>query len=98
VRAALENDVLRVRAGARVPPALARAAQGATDERVLVGGAEAVAEGIARYRERLGLDLLVARTEVPGASEAERDASLERLAGEVWPRLAATAPPPPRPA
>jgi alkanesulfonate monooxygenase SsuD/methylene tetrahydromethanopterin reductase-like flavin-dependent oxidoreductase (luciferase family) len=98
VRAALEHDVLRVRAAARVPPALARAAQGAAEDRVLVGSAEAVAEGVARYRERLGLDLLVARTEVPGASEAERDASLERLAGEVWPRLGATAPPPPRPA
>jgi hypothetical protein len=34
------------------------------------------------------MELVVARTEVPGASEAERDAALERLAGEVLPGLA----------
>ena len=48
--------------------------------RILVGTKNEVADGIARYRERLGMDLLVVRTEVPGASEAEREASLESLA------------------
>jgi alkanesulfonate monooxygenase SsuD/methylene tetrahydromethanopterin reductase-like flavin-dependent oxidoreductase (luciferase family) len=47
---------------------------------VLVGTASEVRDGIARYRERLGMDLLVARIEVPGAPPAARDASLERLA------------------
>jgi alkanesulfonate monooxygenase SsuD/methylene tetrahydromethanopterin reductase-like flavin-dependent oxidoreductase (luciferase family) len=60
--------------------ALARAAAGPLDERVLVGTASAVRDGIARYRERLGMDLLVARIEVGGAPPAARDASLERLA------------------
>ena len=69
------------RSRASAPPALARAAGGALEERVLVGTAHEVRDGIARYRERLGMDLLVARIEVGGASPAARDASLERLAG-----------------
>ncbi len=66
--------------GAGAPRALARAAEGALEERVLVGGANQVRDGIARYRERLGMDLLVARIEVAGVPPAARDASLERLA------------------
>jgi alkanesulfonate monooxygenase SsuD/methylene tetrahydromethanopterin reductase-like flavin-dependent oxidoreductase (luciferase family) len=65
---------------ANAPPALVRAAGGAALERVLVGTASEVRDGIARYRERLGMDLLIARSEVAGASPAARDASLERLA------------------
>jgi hypothetical protein len=42
-----------------------------------------VSDGIARYRERLGMDLLVARIEVPGVPPAARDAALERLAEMV---------------
>ncbi len=66
--------------GAGAPRALARATEGALEERVLVGGASQVRDGIARYRERLGMDLLVARIEVAGVPPAARDASLERLA------------------
>jgi alkanesulfonate monooxygenase SsuD/methylene tetrahydromethanopterin reductase-like flavin-dependent oxidoreductase (luciferase family) len=64
----------------RMPPALARAAAAPLAERVIVGTAGQVADALARYRERLGMDLLVARGGVPGASRAEADASLERLA------------------
>jgi alkanesulfonate monooxygenase SsuD/methylene tetrahydromethanopterin reductase-like flavin-dependent oxidoreductase (luciferase family) len=70
------------------PPALTRAASGELADRVLVGTADEVAEGVARYRDRLGLDLLVVRTEVPGASPAERERSLERLVGDVLPLVA----------
>jgi alkanesulfonate monooxygenase SsuD/methylene tetrahydromethanopterin reductase-like flavin-dependent oxidoreductase (luciferase family) len=65
---------------------LARAAAGAADERVLVGEAPAVVEGIRRYRERLGLDLLVVRA-AARTSERERRASLERLVAQVLPAL-----------
>lgn len=78
VRCALEAES-RAMSG-RVPAAIARAAREPLAERVLVGTAESVAEGVARYRERLGMDLLVARSAVPGASPAESTASLERLA------------------
>jgi alkanesulfonate monooxygenase SsuD/methylene tetrahydromethanopterin reductase-like flavin-dependent oxidoreductase (luciferase family) len=78
VRGALAAEARAITASA--PPALARAAGGALADRVLVGTASEVRDGIARYRERLGMDLLVARIEVGGAPPAARDASLERLA------------------
>ena len=81
VRDALAAEVRALAPGA--PAALARAAAGPLDERVLVGAAAAVRDGILRYRERLGMDLLVARIEVPGVPPAARDASLERLAALV---------------
>jgi alkanesulfonate monooxygenase SsuD/methylene tetrahydromethanopterin reductase-like flavin-dependent oxidoreductase (luciferase family) len=45
-----------------------------------VGTPSEVRDGVGRYRERLGMDLLVARIEVGGVPPAARDASLERLA------------------
>ncbi len=83
---ALSGDALS--AARRAPPALARAAAEPMEARVIVGTANFVRDEIARYRERIKMDLLVARTEVPGASETERDAALERLAAEVMPGLA----------
>jgi alkanesulfonate monooxygenase SsuD/methylene tetrahydromethanopterin reductase-like flavin-dependent oxidoreductase (luciferase family) len=79
VRDALAGEARAV-VPTNAPPALARAAGGALEERVLVGTAHEVRDGISRYRERLGLDLLIARSEVAGAPPAARDASLERLA------------------
>jgi alkanesulfonate monooxygenase SsuD/methylene tetrahydromethanopterin reductase-like flavin-dependent oxidoreductase (luciferase family) len=78
VRAALAAEARAIAASA--PPALARAAGGPLEERALVGTASQVSDGIARYRERLGMDLLVARIEVAGAPPAARDAALERIA------------------
>jgi alkanesulfonate monooxygenase SsuD/methylene tetrahydromethanopterin reductase-like flavin-dependent oxidoreductase (luciferase family) len=78
VRTALAAEARAIAASA--PPALARAAGGPLAERALVGTASQVRDGIARYRERLGMDLLVARIEVAGAPPAARDASLERIA------------------
>ena len=79
VWAALEKEN-RPPTGGPTPKALARAAEGGLEERVLVGTRNELADLVGRYRERLGMDLLVVRTEVPGASEAEREASLEGLA------------------
>lgn len=78
VRDALEREV-RALAG-RAPASLARAAAAPLAERTLIGTPSEVRDGIARYRERLGMDLLVARIEVPSAPPAAREASLEWLA------------------
>jgi alkanesulfonate monooxygenase SsuD/methylene tetrahydromethanopterin reductase-like flavin-dependent oxidoreductase (luciferase family) len=86
VREALAAEA---RLAARVlPEALALAGARPAEERVLVGTAGAIVDALGRYRERLGLDLLIARGGVPAASDAELDAALERLAGEVLPSLA----------
>lgn len=73
---------------------LARAARGALEERVVVGTVSQVADALAVYRERLGLDLLIARVQLPGVSAPEQQASLERLAGQVLPELAPAGAPP----
>jgi alkanesulfonate monooxygenase SsuD/methylene tetrahydromethanopterin reductase-like flavin-dependent oxidoreductase (luciferase family) len=86
VHEALRADPLRAaRASAR--GALARAAAGEAAERVLVGTPREVIDQIERYREKLGMDLLVARAAVPGASDAECRDSLQRLVSDVWPAL-----------
>lgn len=81
VSAAMEREIRS--SGGRVPKALARAAEGGVAARTLIGTTHAVIDQVGRYRDRLGMDLLIARPQVPGASDAEREASLERLAGEV---------------
>lgn len=78
VLAALSGDALA--SARRAPAALARAAAEPLTTRVIVGTSAFVRDEIASYRERIGMDLLVARSETPGASEAERDAALERVA------------------
>jgi alkanesulfonate monooxygenase SsuD/methylene tetrahydromethanopterin reductase-like flavin-dependent oxidoreductase (luciferase family) len=66
---------------ARAPVAsLRRAAQAEVGDWALVGEPAAVADQIARHRERLGITHLLARVHVPEATPAERDASLELLA------------------
>ncbi len=78
----------RAASSARTGGALARAAAGDPEDRVLVGTAEQVLDILATYRARIGVDLLIARGGVPGASPEESDAALERLQGDVVPRLA----------
>ena len=57
------------------------------DEWALVGEPSQVAEGVGRYRERLGLTHLIARPQVPGAREEEIERSIRLLSDEVRPRL-----------
>jgi alkanesulfonate monooxygenase SsuD/methylene tetrahydromethanopterin reductase-like flavin-dependent oxidoreductase (luciferase family) len=83
---ALAGDALA--AARRAPAALARTAAEPIAARAIVGTASYVRDELARYRECIGMDLVVARTELPGATEPERDAALERLAGEVLPAFA----------
>ena len=79
VHAGLAAEARRLPPG-RLPAALARAAEGDVADRVLVGTRSAVADAIALYRERVGMDLLIARSQVPGADESAQQASLEALA------------------
>jgi alkanesulfonate monooxygenase SsuD/methylene tetrahydromethanopterin reductase-like flavin-dependent oxidoreductase (luciferase family) len=51
------------------------------DAWALVGEPERVREGIARYRETLGMTHLIARAHLPGLEPAARAASVECLAG-----------------
>jgi hypothetical protein len=46
-----------------------------------------VTDALASYRERLRMDLVIARVQLPGVSPPEQQASLERLTGEVLPKL-----------
>jgi alkanesulfonate monooxygenase SsuD/methylene tetrahydromethanopterin reductase-like flavin-dependent oxidoreductase (luciferase family) len=77
----------QLRPGTNTPSALTRAAAGALEDRVVVGSVTEVVERLHSYRERLGMDLVIAVGTVPGASLDECEASLERLACEVLPRL-----------
>ena len=86
VTASLEAESKRMLLG-RVPKALGRAAAAGVEERTLIGTTAQVIDQIGRYRERVGLDLLIARVEVGGASPEEREASLTRLVEEVLPAL-----------
>lgn len=86
VRQGLDREARAMRP-AKLPEALARAAGERLDRRTVVGTASFVADQLAEYRERLGMNLLVARPQVADASHAEREAALDRLAGEVLPAL-----------
>jgi alkanesulfonate monooxygenase SsuD/methylene tetrahydromethanopterin reductase-like flavin-dependent oxidoreductase (luciferase family) len=85
----IEGEARRAGGGMRAPKAIARAMAAPVEERVLVGGVAEVTDRLACYRERLGMNLLVARPQVMGADQAEREESLERLIEEVLPALGA---------
>jgi alkanesulfonate monooxygenase SsuD/methylene tetrahydromethanopterin reductase-like flavin-dependent oxidoreductase (luciferase family) len=57
-----------------------RAASAGLEDWALVGEPAEVADGIARYRERLGITHLVARMQLPGAGERDVMECLEHLA------------------
>ena len=80
VYAALEKEGRAVRPRGRLPASIARAAAAAPEDRAIVGLRNEVSDRIATYRERLGIDLLVARPQMGAASPSQREASLERLA------------------
>jgi len=86
VLSAMETEA-RVGLG-RAPRAIARAAAAPVSERAIVGTLGEVVDRVAAQRERLGTDLLITRPILGGATPAEGEASLERLATEVIPKLA----------
>jgi alkanesulfonate monooxygenase SsuD/methylene tetrahydromethanopterin reductase-like flavin-dependent oxidoreductase (luciferase family) len=85
VHTALARETRRI--ASALPPALARAGEGEAEERVLVGTVSQVVDAVAGYRERIGLDLLIARGGVPAIDDGEQEDSLARLAEEVVPAL-----------
>jgi alkanesulfonate monooxygenase SsuD/methylene tetrahydromethanopterin reductase-like flavin-dependent oxidoreductase (luciferase family) len=88
VRQALEAEMRRARQSrTRLPAAIARAAGAPVSERAVVGTRAEVTDQLARYRERLGMDLLIARPQIADAPQPECEAALERLAYEVLPEL-----------
>lgn len=84
VREAAEAEFAAL--AARAGGAIAAVATGLAAERVLIGEAGEVAELLAQYRERLGLDLLVLRSAARVDEESRRH-SLERLVSRVLPIL-----------
>jgi alkanesulfonate monooxygenase SsuD/methylene tetrahydromethanopterin reductase-like flavin-dependent oxidoreductase (luciferase family) len=61
--------------------ALRRSSRGPADGFAFIGEPEAVADAVARYRERYGMTHLVARTQLPGLDLPQLEASVEGLAG-----------------
>ncbi len=83
VHGALEKEMQALRPRGSLPASIARAAKAPARDRAVVGLRNEVTDLLAAYRERLGMDLLVARPQVAAASPSEREASLERLAALV---------------
>ncbi|MBW2724583.1 MAG: LLM class flavin-dependent oxidoreductase [Deltaproteobacteria bacterium] len=71
----------------KLPKAIARAIDAPIDERVVVGTRDQVASHLARYRDELGMNLLIARPLIGGASSEEQKASMNLLIDEVMPSL-----------
>jgi alkanesulfonate monooxygenase SsuD/methylene tetrahydromethanopterin reductase-like flavin-dependent oxidoreductase (luciferase family) len=88
VMAGLEHDTRLPQSSQKLPQAISRAVNAPVEERVVVGNVAAVTDNLARYREALGMNLLVVRPQIAGATPAEREASMELLQGEVLPGLA----------
>ena len=59
---------------------LRKAAAAAVGDWAIVGDPEEVAEGIRRYREKLGVTHLIARVQIPGLAREEIEASLREIA------------------
>lgn len=71
----------------KLPKAIARAAEAPVHERVVVGTRNEVLEKLARYREDLGMNLLVGRPWIGGAAPDEQEASLDVLVNDIVPAL-----------
>lgn len=84
---ALEQESRSMLRG-RAPKALARAVEARIEDRVVVGTRDYAIDTLARYRERIDVDLLIVRPELSGATQAEREEAIERLQLEVMPELA----------
>ncbi|MEM7410566.1 MAG: LLM class flavin-dependent oxidoreductase [Myxococcota bacterium] len=79
VRDALTRQTLAMAKNAS--PALRRAGSTDVEDFALLGEPARVADAAARYREKLGMTHLIARTQLPGAEETELLEGLEHVAG-----------------
>jgi alkanesulfonate monooxygenase SsuD/methylene tetrahydromethanopterin reductase-like flavin-dependent oxidoreductase (luciferase family) len=73
--------------GPRPPKALAAAAAEDIADRVVVGTVAEVTDALGALREQLGMDLLIARTQISGLDAGARSDALSRLVEDVWPAL-----------
>jgi alkanesulfonate monooxygenase SsuD/methylene tetrahydromethanopterin reductase-like flavin-dependent oxidoreductase (luciferase family) len=87
--AALDREQ-RLPPGRPLPRALARVAAAPAAERVVIGELDGVIEQLHRYREQVGLDLLIVRAQIAGVDEAARRRSLDDLVEHVMPALRAS--------
>jgi alkanesulfonate monooxygenase SsuD/methylene tetrahydromethanopterin reductase-like flavin-dependent oxidoreductase (luciferase family) len=71
----------------KLPAAIARALAAPLDERVVVGGPSDVIDHLARYREELGMNLLIVRPMIGGADPGAQEESMIRIVEEVVPAL-----------
>jgi alkanesulfonate monooxygenase SsuD/methylene tetrahydromethanopterin reductase-like flavin-dependent oxidoreductase (luciferase family) len=71
----------------RLPTAIARAVAAPPEQRIIVGGVSEVTDRLAEYREILGMNLLVVRPQLAGASDSERVESFDLLVNEILPAL-----------
>jgi alkanesulfonate monooxygenase SsuD/methylene tetrahydromethanopterin reductase-like flavin-dependent oxidoreductase (luciferase family) len=73
--------------GAKLPASIARALQAPLADRVVVGSTAEVHDRLARYREELGMNLLIVRPQIREVSTGAARESLQRLTGEILPAL-----------
>lgn len=85
VREGLAREAERIRDA--LPASLARVASDGPDDAAIVGTPPEVADRVGRYRERIGLELLIVRGGIVGGAGDMGEASLERLAERVLPQL-----------
>jgi alkanesulfonate monooxygenase SsuD/methylene tetrahydromethanopterin reductase-like flavin-dependent oxidoreductase (luciferase family) len=71
----------------RVPKSIARAMDAPLEERVVVGTKAEVTDRLGRYRDELGMNLLVVQAQLGGVVDGEREESLLRLVEEVLPAI-----------
>jgi alkanesulfonate monooxygenase SsuD/methylene tetrahydromethanopterin reductase-like flavin-dependent oxidoreductase (luciferase family) len=78
VRDALQRQALAL--GQSPSAALRRSGTADAEDFAILGEPARVRDEVLRYREKLGMTHLIARTQIPGADEGERLASLDALA------------------
>jgi len=71
----------------RVPKSIARAMDAPLEERVVVGTKAEVTDRLGRYRDELGMNLLVVQAQLGGVVDGECEESLLRLVEEVLPAI-----------
>ena len=86
-RSALAAEMTGGRAG--MPKAVHAALDSPLEDRVVIGSPEQVKARLTRERQRLGIDLLIARPQIGGLETDVLERSLSLLAKEVWPTVIA---------
>jgi len=71
----------------KLPKAIARAVAAPFEERVAVGGPAEVTDHLARYREELGMNLLIVRPLIGGANRLAQEESMCRIVEDIVPAI-----------